>query len=101
MKIIKLNKVEPRAGIRRRRIPAMEMVGWGTERTRMPEVALGRFSSCSVSHFSLQDGAVQCSAVQCSAVQYRADMSIAGPIRALVGLLQFCLTNITFIHKLI
>jgi hypothetical protein len=66
MKIIILYKEEPKAGMQRRRIPTMEMVGWGTERTRMPEVALGRFSSCSVSHFSLQDGAVQCSAVQCS-----------------------------------
>ena len=46
-------KEEPRARIQRRRIPAIEMVGWGTERTRMPEVSLGRFSSCSVPYFPL------------------------------------------------
>ena len=44
MTIIKKYKEEQKAGLRRKRIPAMEMVGWGTERTRMPEVALGRFS---------------------------------------------------------
>ena len=54
MTIIKKYKEEQKAGLRRKRIPAMEMVGWGTERTRMPEVALGRFSVLIVSHFPLR-----------------------------------------------
>ena len=58
-------KEKQRAGIRRKRIPAMEMVGWGTERIRMPEVALGRFSSLQdVPHGTVQGNAAPIRALQ-------------------------------------